>query len=307
MKKWLIILFCFVLAISLSACAQKDKPTAGEAQKSTKIVVASKNFTEQYVLAQIMGQLLKNKTKHDVTIKEGGFAASAVLNQGMKDGDIQVFVDYTGTGYINVLKNTLKPDDTPDSVYQKTKEGYEKQLGLEWLKPLGMNNTFTLIMKEDKAKALNINSYSDLVAHSKNMVIGMDAAFYARVDGYKGLTEKYNMKFKDYKEMDISLAFSALADDKIDVLVAYATDGRIPALKLKSLTDDKNYFPPYYAAPIVPKALIDQYPDVAEVLNQLAGKLDDKTMSELNAKVDSEKKPTAEVAKEFLTKAGLIK
>ncbi|MCR8632475.1 glycine betaine ABC transporter substrate-binding protein [Paenibacillus radicis (ex Xue et al. 2023)] len=304
MKKWLILLVSLVLL--LSACSQ-NKTSAGDAQSSAKIVVASKNFTEQYVLAQIMGQLLQNKTKHQVTIKEGGYAASAVLNQGMKDGDIQVFVDYTGTGYINVLKNTLKPDDTPDSVFQKTKEGYDKQFGFQWLEPLGMNNTFTLIMKEDKAKALNINSFSDLVAHSKDLVIGMDAAFYARTDGYKGLTDKYGMKFKDFKEMDISLAFSALADSKFDVLVAYATDGRIPALKLKSLKDDKGYFPPYFAAPIVPKTLIEKYPDVAQVLNQLAGKLDDKTMSELNAKVDMDKKPTAEVAKEFLTKSGLIK
>ncbi|GAA3404760.1 glycine betaine ABC transporter substrate-binding protein [Paenibacillus hodogayensis] len=304
MKKWFVLLACF--ALLLTACSQKDKSAAG-GDSSTKIVVASKNFTEQYVLAQIMGQLLQNKTKHQVTIKEGGYAASAVLNQGMKDGDVQVFVDYSGTGYINVLKNTLQADDTPDSVFQKTKEGYQKQFGFEWLKPLGMNNTFTLIVKEDKAKSLNLNTFSDLVAHSKDMVIGMDAAFYARVDGYKGLTEKYGMKFKDFKEMDISLAFSALADGKIDVLVAYATDGRIPALKLKSLKDDKQYFPPYFAAPIVPKSLIEKYPDVAEVLNQLAGKLDDKTMSELNAKVDMDKKPTAEVAKQFLIQAGLIK
>ncbi|MDQ0243700.1 glycine betaine/choline ABC-type transport system substrate-binding protein [Bacillus fengqiuensis] len=308
MKKFWMMLLSVSLLL-LAACSNNSSQTSSTdsgSKEKLDLVVASKNFTEQYLLAQIMGQLVQSKTDHDVTIREGGFATSAVLNQGLQDGDVHVAADYSGTGYINVLQNTLQPGDTPESVYEKTKAGYEKELGLTWLQPFGFNNTFTLVMEEEKAKKLNINSYSDLVSHADKLVIGMDAAFYDRVDGYKGLAQKYEFEFKDHKEMDIALAFSALADGKIDVLVAYVTDGRIPALKLKPLEDDKGYFPPYFAAPIVSKEMVEKHPEVAEALNQLSGKLDDRTMAELNAKVDMEKKNTADVAKEFLKKSKLI-
>jgi len=282
-----------------------EQPQAKEV-KSTKLVVASKNFTEQYILAQIMGQLLDHHTDHKVEIHEGGYATSAILNQGAMDGNLHVFVDYTGTGYINVLKNQLLPEDTPDTVYEKTKKGYEEKFGLIWLEPLGFSNTFTLIMKEDKAKNLNVKTFTDLAPLSKDLVIGMDAAFYSRVDGYQALAKVYGFDFKSFKEMDIALAFTALAQDEIDVLVAYSTDGRIPALNLVSLQDDKNFFPPYHAAPIVPKRIMEEYPDVAETLNLLAGKISEPLMAEMNAKVDVDKMSTADVAREFLESAGLL-
>ncbi|PGY09654.1 glycine betaine ABC transporter substrate-binding protein [Bacillus sp. AFS031507] len=305
MKKiWLMIISIFI--VLLAACSSNSSQTSGGSKEKLDLVVASKNFTEQYLLAQIMGQLLQNKTDHNITIKEGGFATSAVLNQGLKDGDLQVVADYTGTGYMNVLKNTLQPNDTPESVYEKTKKGYEKELGLTWLKPFGFNNTFTLVMKEDMAKKLNIKTYSDLVPHADKLVIGMDPAFYDRVDGYKPLAKMYGFKFKDHKEMDMALGFSAAAEGNIDVYITYITAGNIPALHLVPLKDDKGYFPPYFAAPIVSKDLVKKHPEIADVLNQLSGKLDDKTMAELNAKVDEDKKNTTDVAKEFLEKNGLI-
>lgn len=274
--------------------------------KTTNLVVASKNFTEQYVLAQILGQLLDHHTGHKVDIHEGGYATSAILNQGAMDGNLHVFVDYTGTGYINVLQNELLPEDTPDSVYEKTKQGYEENFDLIWLEPLGFSNTFTLIMKEETAQRLNVKTFTDLVPHSGELTIGMDAAFYNRVDGYQALAKVYGFEFKSFKEMDIALAFTALAQGEIDVLVAYSTDGRIPALNLISLQDDQNFFPPYHAAPIVPKRIMEEYPDVADTLNLLAGKVSEPLMAELNAKVDVDKRNTADVAKEFLESAGLL-
>lgn len=274
--------------------------------KTANLVVASKNFTEQYVLAQILGQLLGHHTGHKVDIHEGGYATSAILNQGAMDGNLHVFVDYTGTGYINVLQNELLPEDTPDSVYEKTKQGYEEKFDLIWLEPLGFSNTFTLIMKEETAQRLNVKTFTDLVPHSGELTIGMDAAFYNRVDGYQALAKVYGFEFKSFKEMDIALAFTALAQGEIDVLVAYSTDGRIPALNLTSLQDDQNFFPPYHAAPIVPKRIMEEYPDVADTLNLLAGKISEPLMAELNAKVDVDKRNTADVAKEFLESAGLL-
>jgi osmoprotectant transport system substrate-binding protein len=303
MKKSIVILLSLSL-ILLTACSSSGASSKQE-QPKANIVVGGKVFTEQVLLVQIMGQLLQNKTNHDVSFKEG-LGSSQVLIQALKDNDIQVFADYSGTGYINILKNQLQPDDTPDSVYQKAKEGYEKEFGFTWLKPLGFSNTFTLIVKSDKAKELNIKTFSDLVAHAPNLSLGSDAQFFERVDGYKGMADKYGFKFKKHVEMDIGLAYTALADNDIDVLVGYATDGRIPALNLTILKDDKGYFPPYYPAPILRMDFIEKYPDVVEVLNLLAGKLDEKTMAGLNAQVDVEKKDASAVAKEFLIQSGLI-
>jgi osmoprotectant transport system substrate-binding protein len=303
MKKSIVILLSLSL-ILLTACSSSGASSKQE-QPKANIVVGGKVFTEQVLLVQIMGQLLQNKTNHDVSFKEG-LGSSQVLIQALKDNDIQVFADYSGTGYINILKNQLQPDDTPDSVYQKAKEGYEKEFGFTWLKPLGFSNTFTLIVKSDKAKELNIKTFSDLVAHAPNLSLGSDAQFFERVDGFKGMADKYGFKFKKHVEMDIGLAYTALADNDIDVLVGYATDGRIPALNLTILKDDKGYFPPYYPAPILRMDFIEKYPDVVEVLNLLAGKLDEKTMAGLNAQVDVEKKDASAVAKEFLIQSGLI-
>lgn len=315
--KWLAVAMSLVVLL-LSACGSKAVPAAGTAQPSSapdkaaqdkkkiKMVVGGKGFSEQYLLAQLVGQLMQNNTDYDVSINESGFAASSFINQAMKDGKVDVFVDYTGTGFLNVLKGKLAPEDTKETVYKKVKEGYEKELGFTWLEPLGFTNTFTILLREEKMKELNISTFSDLVKHAPNLVLGIDNTFYDRQDGLKGLSEKYGYKFKDIKQMEIPLAFPALAEKKIDVLVAYSTDGRIPALKLAALKDDKNYFPPYYAAPIVTLDFAKKYPDAVQVINKLAGKINDQTMSKLNAKADVEKKAVADVAKEFLIENGLI-
>lgn len=232
---------------------------------------------------------------------------SDVLVQALKDDDIQLFADYTGTGLINILGLELEEDDTPESVYDKAKTGYEEEYGFTWLEPMGFSNTWTLILKEEKAAELNVETFSDLVPLMSDLVVGSDAQFFERKDGYEGMAELYGMDgFKDHKEMDIGLAFAALDEGEIDVLVGYATDGRIPALNLVSLEDDKKYFPPYYAAPILKEELLEQYPDIGETLNMLAGEIDEKTMSELNSKMDNDQLDERDIAEEFLKEKGLI-
>jgi osmoprotectant transport system substrate-binding protein len=301
-----LIVFCLSLfLIFLTACSS-NASSNGEG-KSTKIVIGGKVFTEQVVLVNIMAELLKDRTDHEISTEEG-LGSSQVLMQAMTDDDIQIYADYTGTGYINILKNELKPEDTADSIYKKTKEGYEKEYGFTWLKPMDFSNTWTLIMKEDKAKELNVKTFSDLASHTKKLRIGSDAQFFERGDGYEGMVKKYGYnKFKETKEMDIGLAFQALDKDQIDVLVGYATDGRIPALNLVTLKDDKGYFPPYFPAPILKEEFAEKYPEVVEALNELVDKLDEKTIADLNARVDVEKKDPIAVAKEFLKESGLVK
>jgi glycine betaine/choline ABC-type transport system substrate-binding protein len=303
-----VLMVIFITACSGTQTSSGSTSGQAEAKKAspTEIVVGGKVFTEQVLLVHLMSELLKSKTGHEVSVKEG-LGSSQVLMQALTDGDIQVYADYSGTGYINILKNKLLPEDTPESIYQKTKEGYEKNYGFTWLKPLGFSNTFTLIMKPEKAQELQVKSFSDLVKHAPNLVIGSDAQFFERVDGYKGLAEKYGFQFKKNLEMDLGLAYTALAEGEIDVLVGYTTDGRIASLNLNILEDDKKYFPPYWPAPILKMDFMKQYPEVADALNELSGKLDERTMAGLNAKVDVDKKDPIVVAQEFLKEAGLIK
>ncbi|GAB7054212.1 MULTISPECIES: glycine betaine ABC transporter substrate-binding protein [unclassified Paenibacillus] len=309
MKKIVLAVLIFAGTL-LSACGSSgnqpsNEAASGENVQPARITVGGKPFTEQLILVQLMAQLLDAKTGHTISTAEG-LGSSNVLMQALKDDDIQVYADYTGTGYINILKNELKPDDTPETVYEKAKQGYEEQFGFTWLNPIKYSNTFTLIMKREKADALGVKTFSDLVRHAPNLVLGSDAQFFERGDGYKGMAEKYGFEFKGRKEMDIGIAYQALTEGQIDVLVGYSTDGRIPALELQILEDDKGYFPPYYPAPILKMEFLKKYPEVGETLNLLADKLDETTMAELNAKVDVKKEEPKDVAANFLKQAGLI-
>lgn len=309
MKKIGILIISLILVI-VSACSQQSEEASvsGEsnANKTTNITISGKNWTEQILLVHIMGQLLEHHTDHKITLRDG-LGSSDVLVQALKDDDIQLFADYTGTGLINILGQELEEGDSPESVYEKTKKGYEDEFGFTWLEPMGFSNTWTLILTAEKAEELNVKTFSDLVPHTKDLVLGSDAQFMERQDGYQGLAKKYGIEgFKSNKEMDIGLAFNALAEGEVDVLVGYATDGRIPALGLVTLEDDKNYFPPYDAAPIIKTEFLEQYPEVGEVLNMLAGKIDAKTMSQLNSKFDNDRMSEADVAREFLLESSLI-
>ncbi|WP_169089761.1 glycine betaine ABC transporter substrate-binding protein [Paenibacillus sp. PL91] len=310
MKRALIGMMILVLAV-LSACSfSSEKPAdsveLADANQPANIVVGGKPFTEQLILVEIMAQLLDAKTDHHISTKEG-LGISHVLLQALKDDDIQVYADYTGTGYIHILQNELQPDDTPATVYEKVKKGYEEKYGLTWLKPMPFSNTFTLIIKKETAEKLKVKTFSDLVQHSRNMVLGTDDQFFKRGDGYKGMAEIYGFEFKGRKEMDNGIAYQALQDGQIDVLVGYATDGRIPGLNLITLEDDKQYFPPYFPAPILKQDFLAKYPEVGETLNLLADRLDQVTMAGLNAKVDNDKMKPKDVAKQFLESSGLLK
>ncbi|WP_172371647.1 glycine betaine ABC transporter substrate-binding protein [Sporosarcina jiandibaonis] len=301
-KIGVLILVSVILLIA--ACSNDS---GGEGNEKTKIAIGGKNFTEQILLVHLLGTLLEHHTDHDIVLRDG-LGTSNVLTQALKDNDIQLFVDYSGTGLINILGLELQEDDTPESVYEKAKNGYEEEYGFTWLDTLGFSNTWTLILREEKAKELNVKTFSDLVPHIPDLIVGSDAQFFERADGYVGMAEKYGMgQFKDHKEMDIGLAFKAIDEGKIDVLVGYATDGRIPALNLVTLEDDKGYFPPYYAAPILRMDFLEKYPEVGEVLNMLSGVIDEKEMSAMNSKMDNDQMDEREIVEEFLLEKGLIK
>lgn len=297
MKRILLILLVILVAVSVTACSTSS--TAKD-----KIVIGGKNFTEQDVLVHIMKELLEAKTTLKVEIKPylGG---TNIVSQALDRGDLDIYAEYTGTGLMNILG--LPGINDPEAAYQKVKQIYEEQKKIIWLKPFGFNNTYTITMRVEQANAMGIENISDLAKHAPNLILGSTHEFLERQDGYKGMQKVYGFTFADVKGMDPGLTYAACRDKKVDVIDAFATDGRIPAFNLKVLKDDKNFFPPYYAAPIVRADTLKKHPQIADVLNLVAGKLDDKQMSMLNAQVDLEKKDPKEVARQWLIAQGLIK
>ncbi|MFD2615343.1 glycine betaine ABC transporter substrate-binding protein [Paenibacillus gansuensis] len=268
------------------------------------VVVGGKNFTEQDILVHIFAGLIEAKTDLNV-VRKPFLGGSQVTHNAIVSGDIDIYPEYTGTGWTSVLKQKPLGGD-PNETYNQVKAAYEKQFQVTWLKPIGFNNTYSLAMRKDRADQLGIETFSDLAKQSGNMVFGATFEFLERPDGYKGLQKAYNLKFKEIKGLDPGLTYGAVKDGRTDVNDAFSTDGRIPAFKLKVLKDDKQFFPPYFAAPVIRMETLKAHPELAEALNLLAGKIDDEAMSVLNGKVDLEGRKARDVADEWLKEQGLV-
>jgi len=278
--------------------------TAAGAQTKT-IVVGGKNFTEQQLLAELTSQFLR---ANDLAVDTRAGMGSAVLRQAQEDGQVDVYWEYTGTSLItyNKVNDKLSPEET----YKRVKE-LDAQKGLVWLNPSRANNTYALVMNRDVAEKNGIKSISDLsgkVNGGTKLTFASNAEFAERPDGLKPLEETYKFNFgrANVKRMDSGLTYSALKERQVDVALAFATDGRIPAFDFVVLKDDKNFFPSYALSPVVRKQTLDASPKLAEVLNNLSAKLDDGTMAKLNASVDVDKKSIEEVSANFLKSSGLI-
>jgi len=273
--------------------------------RADSIVVGGKNFTEQQLLAAMTAQLLEAKG-FDVDMRAG--MGSAVVRKAQENGQVDVYWEYTGTSLIvyNKIKKRMSPEET-----YKTVKRLDAKKGLVWLNPSKANNTYALAMSAAEAEKLGIKSLSDLaktIRGGKTLTFACNAEFFARPDGLKPLQKAYGFKFgrANVKRMDSGLTYLALKNKQVHVALVFATDGRIPAFNFVVLKDDKNYFPAYALTPIIRKEVLDKNPKIAELLNNLSAKLNDKVMARLNASVDVEKKSVEKVANEFLKSNGMI-
>lgn len=296
-SRWMVGIACAVL-IGGGAFTVYSKANAKE-----KVVIGSKNFSEQLILGNILADLIENNTDLEVERKLN-LGGSQVAFSALNNNDVDIYVEYTGTGLVNILNQP--PQSDPDKVYQYVQKEFRKKYSIELLKPLGFNNTYALAVRQDTAKQYHLNSISDLARVSDKLIMGPTIEFPNREDGLIGLAKTYHMQFKDIKAVDGGLRYTALKNHKSDVIDAFSTDGMLEAFHLKVLKDDKNFFPPYYAVPIIKEETLQAHPELEKAINKLAGKLTDEKMRELNYKVDSLKQSPAKVAKEFLEKEGLI-
>jgi len=287
------VMACALGVAAASACA------------ADAIVVGGKNFTEQQIMAEMTSQLLKAKG-YKVDTRSG--MGSTVLRKAQVNGQVGVYWEYTGTSLVTY--NKIKTRMSPEETYQTVKK-LDAKKGLVWLNPSKADNTYALIMRESEAKAKGIKTISDLakaINAGQKLTFATNAEFAARPDGLRPMEKAYGFKFgmANVKHMDSGLTYQALRDKQVDVALAFATDGRIPAFHFVVLEDNKHYFPSYALTPVVRQDTLKAHPKLADVLNNLSAKLDNKVMAHLNASVDVEKKSVRDVAHDFLKQAGLI-
>ena len=267
------------------------------------IIIGSKNYSEQLILGNMVASLIESNTKYNVERKMN-LGGSIVTLNAIKSGAIDAYVEYTGVALVNIMKK--ESISNPDKVYDIVKDGFKKDYNVEWLKPLGYNNTYELAIKQDLAKKYNLNTISDLAKVSNTFNLGCTMEFANRMDGYLGLQKLYNLNFKNVKGIDGGLRYTALQNNETQVTDAFTTDGLLQKFNLKLLKDDKKLFPPYYAVPIVREETLEKYPDIKPLLLSLEGKITAKDMQKLNYRVDNGEDPR-KVAEDFLRSKKLIK
>lgn len=269
-----------------------------------RIVVGSKNFTEQKVLGHMFAELIEAHT--DLAVERRvGLQGTLVCFNALKEGDIDLYPEYTGTGLTAILEEPVISD--PEEAYEHVSSEFGMRWEVAWLQPLGFNNTYTLTMRHAQAEELGITRISDLRDHADELKPGFDHEFMSRPDGYEPLTEAYGFRFEEEPvELDPGLMYRAIGDGRVDVIDGFATDGRIAAFDLVILEDDAGFFPPYYAAPLVREEVLEAHPEMADALNRLAGRIDSETMARMNYEVDENHRSPREVALEFLREEGLV-
>jgi glycine betaine/choline ABC-type transport system substrate-binding protein len=272
-------------------------------QSSGRIAVGSKDFTEQVILGEILAQSIEDKTRLQVTRRfdlGGNLAHEALIA-----GEIDTYVEYTGTALLAILKS--QPITDPAEVLRRVKKDYAERFGLEWTEPLGFNNTFAVLVRDEDAHKFNLKTISDAAKISPRWRAGFGQDFMSRADGYPGFARTYGFHFAEIREMDLSLTYRALAENQVDLIAGNSTDGLIARYGLIQLVDDRHYFPPYDAVPVVRRAALEQHPEIRDALRQLGGILSVAEMRRLNYAVDGEKRPAREVAREFLETKGILR
>ncbi len=270
------------------------------------IIVGSKDFTEEFILAEMYAQLLEQAGFK--VVRKLDLGGTPVTQAAILNGEIDLYPEYTSTALLTVLKQ--KPIQDSTQIFNTVKSQYEQQYKLTWLQPAPFNDTQALAMTQAGSAKYGIKTFSDLSKKAPELVLGGPAEFIDREDGLPGLQAAYGgFQFKDVKQLDTgNLRYLALLDRQIDVVVAFSTDGQIISDHLVLLQDDKHYYPVYQAAPVIRMDTLQKYPQIAEVLNKLEPLLTDQVMSSLNWQVDGpDKKEPADVARAFLQKNGLLK
>jgi osmoprotectant transport system substrate-binding protein len=290
-----VLISVATLAVLLSSCSPAHKD---------RIVVGSKNFTESFLLGEMMAQMIEGRA-HLKVDRRFYLAGTYICQQAILAGRIDVYPEYTGTALTAVLKENSRSDK--EEVYERVKDEYQRRFGLDVGASLGFNDTFAMEIRGEEAQRLNIKTLSQAAAFAPQWRAGFGYEFMERPDGYRGLAATYGLHFAEPPRiMDLGLLARALKDHQIDLAAGNTTDGQIRALGLFVLEDDRHYFPPYEAVPVMRQQTLQQHPEVGQALGELAGKISDDEMQQMNYAVEGQHRDAAEVARDFLKSKGLV-
>jgi glycine betaine/choline ABC-type transport system substrate-binding protein len=271
--------------------------SAGACSDPHRLTVGSKNFTEQIVLGEIVAQQLERRLGERVE-RRLDLGGTLLAQQALVNGAIDLYPEYTGTALMAVLK--MQPASDPAAVLERVRAEYRRRWNLEWLDPLGFNNTFAMVVRGPDARANALETLSDAAA-KRAWRLGAGYEFLQRADGLTGLLRTYHLRAEGApKSMDLGLLYSALEQGQVDMAAANSTDGMLSVLDVKILADDRHYFPPYQAALIVRRQALAGHAGMRPALEELAGKLSDSAMRQLNYELDGRHRPVAQVVKEWL-------
>jgi osmoprotectant transport system substrate-binding protein len=288
-----VLCLCAATLISSTSCYHPER-----------IVVGCKNFTEQIILGELIAQQIENKT-HLPVERRFYLGGTYIAHQSILAGRIDVYPEYTGTALTVILKQTPEQNKTGGSdskaVYDRVKSAYEQRFHLTLGPPFGFNDTFAIEIRGEDALRLHLQTISQSAAYTPQWRAGFGYEFMERSDGYKGLVATYGLRFAaPPRIMDLGLLTRALKDHQVDLIAGNMTDGLIPALDLAVLEDDKHYFPPYEAVPVIREQMLAEHPEILSALDELGGKISDAEMRQLNYEVDGRKRDVKEVARDYL-------
>jgi Periplasmic glycine betaine/choline-binding (lipo)protein of an ABC-type transport system (osmoprotectant binding protein) len=288
----------FSLLLTLALCSG-----ACRLPQKSHLVVSSKFFTEQVILAELLAQHIEARTGIPVT-RKANLGGTLLVHKAMLSGDVDLYVEYTGTALTAVLGE--KPEGDSNVIYRRVRGEYARRFSLEVTEPLGFENTFAMVVRGDDARDHRLAKISDIAPLAPRWRAGVGYEFLERPDGYQGWTERYGLQFgKPPSVLDLGLIYRALAEKKVDIVAGNSSDGLIDALGLVALQDDRHYFPPYDAVPIVRQTALQKFPQLRAALADLAGKITVDEMRRLNRQVDADQLDVAVVVREFRTAKGL--
>jgi osmoprotectant transport system substrate-binding protein/osmoprotectant transport system permease protein len=293
MKALIGMILVAVLLLGITGCTQEDK----------KIVLASKPMSEQYIIAEMLSLLIESETDITVEKKLGIGGGTSNIHPGMLSGEIDLYPEYTGTGWLFVLKRDLIRDS--GELYDAVKDEYAREYDIHWSGLYGFNNTFGLVVTRKVADEYGLKTYSDLAKVGGDLVFGANSDFFEREDGYPGLQTVYGMDFGAIKEIAIGLKYDAILTEEIDVTTIYTTDGRLEGSGLVVLEDDLGFFASYYAATLIRAETLAKYPELEGVLEKMTGLISNNDMIRMNYRVEVANDDPVAVAREFLEEKGL--
>jgi osmoprotectant transport system substrate-binding protein len=278
-----------VAGLMLLVCAGCSRPP--------HITVASKNFTEQVVLGEILAQQIERRLNVAVD-RRLNLGGTLLTHEALVKGDVDLYPEYTGTALTAILKRP--PAYDPAAVLATVSEAYRRQWHLEWLKPLGFVDTFAMIIRGEDARRAGISTLSQ-AAQAQAWRLGAGPEFASRADGLDGLLKTYNLRTEGTPlNMDLGLLYAALDSHRVDMIAANSTDGLAAVRDVTILQDDRHYFPPYDCAVVVRQDTLARFPSLRAALEELSGKFTDAVMRKLNHAVDGEHRSAVVVAEEFL-------